>query len=94
MPRIDNWAIVYAPISPYHAPELHAQRLTGHVVGSDHFTDGMHITTSSIVATKDGKVITKSGSEYELGTIDPIYEKMYPNARKRLIESLPGVKHD
>jgi len=29
--------------------------------------------------------LTRSGSRYELGDIDPEYEKIYPNARKRLL---------
>jgi hypothetical protein len=37
------------------------------------------------------KVITKSGSEYELGQADAAYESLFPNAKQRLLARLsPG----
>ena len=51
------------------------------------------ITTSRIVGkTSDNKVITKSGSVYELGVVLPDYEQHFPNARDRLLNTLPNLR--
>jgi hypothetical protein len=85
--RLDNWSVVNDG-DPYKAPEQQESRLHGNAFGHPRFDDGKTITTSAIL-TKDGDLIlTRSGSRYELGDIDPEYEKIYPNARKRLIDSL------
>lgn len=94
MARLDNWCMITAPISPYTPPECAIQRLSGIVFNSPKFADGTDITTSAPVAYRDGKVITKSGSEYELGTIEPEYEKLFPNARERFIKSLQENAHE
>jgi hypothetical protein len=33
-------------------------------------------------------VITSKGSKYVLGVVDPDYEKAFPNAKERLLNSL------
>lgn len=80
MPKLDNWSVCYAPISPFHAPEMYKQRLCGIVSGSERFSDGKHVTTSVLISFNldNETVVTKSGSEYELGIIDPEYEKLFP----------------
>ena len=40
-------------------------------------------------SSKDGCVVTKSGSEYELGDANPNYEAAYPNAKERLLAVVP-----
>jgi len=86
--KINNWAIV-STNSPYTAPKMVACRLRGEVFGHPRFPDGKPVTTSSIShVTADRKVVTNSGSVYELG--DPLseYEQKYPNAKERLLADL------
>ena len=45
-----------------------------------------YVTTSSIISNADGKITTVSGSVYELGDVDPEYEKVYPNAAERIFQ--------
>ena len=42
------------------------------------------VTTSPITAVEGGIATTLSGSQYELGEVDPQYEAAFPNARERL----------
>jgi hypothetical protein len=85
---LENWSIVNINDNPYDPSEMIIQALHGIVYGHYNFQDGSHITTSRIKAYKNGKIVTVSGSEYDLGEIDPEYEALYPNARDRLIKSL------
>lgn len=93
--RIEKWAISSRFVSCYTAPEA-SLCITGNVYGSDRFSDGVEISTSTVktVSYKDDKltVETKSGSIYELGVVHPDYEESYPDARNRLIESSLRVK--
>jgi len=85
MKILNNWGVVYLSMDPYLAPELRGQALCG--IREE---DGKSITTSRIVGkTIDGCVVTASGSVYSLGTVDPVYEELFPNARERLVNTLP-----
>lgn len=87
--RIEEWAVVHPP-NPYAAPETQTQSLHGRVFGHPKFKDGQRVTTSSIQGKNtSGEVVTKSGSSYELGEIDPTYEQEFPDAENRLLDSLP-----
>lgn len=82
--KIENWSVtLVGPIDPYKPPEAHKQAISGNVYGNPKFPEGCFVTTSSIKRVLSDGVITKSGSFYELGEIDPEYEKLYPNARER-----------
>lgn len=88
---IENWCVTYQDNNPYLAPELRKQCLGGRATNVEDLDDlyTENIITSSIVGkTKEGHVVTKSGSVYTLGTINPEYEKLYPNAKNRLLDSL------
>jgi len=88
--RIEEWAVVHPTPDPHAAPETQTQRLGGKVFGHPRFKDGHRVTTSSIRGKNiSGEVVTKSGSSYELGEIDPGYEKAFPDAKNRLLDSLP-----
>ena len=52
------------------------------------------ICTSPIKAKVGDLVITRSGSAYALGKINPEYETLYPNARERLFSTLPTFDPD
>lgn len=81
-----NWSVVIAEeFDPYKAPELYAARLHGNVYGHHKFVDGAEITTSRVVGVTENAVLTNSGSTYELGEVNPEYEKLFPDARKRIL---------
>lgn len=83
---IENWSVVIIKYDPYKAPEQQDVRIEGYVFGSPLLIDGDPITTSTVVGIEDGKVRTASGSLYELGEVDPEYEKFFPGARERLLK--------
>ena len=85
--RIEGWSLI-GDFDPYQAPELQSVKLLGHVYGHPMHYDGKRVMTSSIVGEIDEDVITASGSRYVLGSADPEYEKMFPGARARLINSI------
>ena len=92
MKTLTNWSVAMDPRNPYLAPELRQQCLQG-ARG-----DGANVITSVIVGKTGLKeslqrdVVTKSGTRYILGEIDPAYEAIYPNARVRLMDSLAEVE--
>lgn len=92
--RIENWKVVVRGDS-YIAPELMDQCLHGNVFGHPKKPDGSEVTTSAIVGwdANTRTVITKSGTHYLCGEIDPEYEKVYPDARQRMVNSLTRVKN-
>lgn len=94
MPRLENWGVVFKFTGdPYQPPETYSQYLNGTVFGHHEIPDGTpNVTTSHIksVHLKEEKVVTASGSVYELGTAAPEYEKLFPNARERFFKSWRG----
>lgn len=90
MTILNKWAVV-SKGDPYQAPELCTDHLTGEVASHPRFKDGKEITTSRIIGQRNGNVVTRSGTEYALGEVHPNYEKQFPNARHRLLTSLPAV---
>ncbi|MFO1502118.1 MAG: hypothetical protein U1G07_27720 [Verrucomicrobiota bacterium] len=60
----------------------------GFVSGHPRCVDGKEVTTSLVVSRHGNKIVTKSGSEYELGKVDSFYESMFPNARDRILARL------
>ena len=90
MKTLQDWAIV-SNATPYTAPECITQSLHGRVYGHAKFADGETVRTSYIVGKRGHLVVTKSGSLYKLGRVSKKYAKLYPNARKRLFNSLPEV---
>ena len=81
---LNNWSVVKR--DPYIAPEMQSSCLRGQVTGHSEIADGEYVTTSSIISNADGKITTVSGSVYELGDVDPEYEKVYPNAAERIFQ--------
>lgn len=91
--RLENWAVIVQG-DPYQAPELQKQRLAGKGHGEHPRLgkiEGEDMMTSSIVGQRAGCVVTSSGGVYSLGTVDPEYEKLYPNAKERLFATLPAA---
>lgn len=89
MPMLKNWSVTTFEESVYLAPEQRCPRLHGEVYGHAMFPDGASITTSPMVSRRGDIVTTQSGSEYELGDVNPAYEAAYPNARERVCTVKP-----
>ena len=91
--RLENWSVCsYPPDSdPYLAPELWAYHLQGRVYGHPGFVEGTFVITSSIKGKREDKILTHTGSHYQLGDVDPKYEEEYPDAKERLFNSLKEV---
>jgi hypothetical protein len=85
MPTINHWFIAPDKSDPYIAPELRSSRLFGYVEGHPELQDGLPIITSTIVGVVNGKVVTRSGTSYELLDPDPGYEAEFPNAKARVL---------
>lgn len=87
--KLNNWSFVSTnQDDPYCPPEMIRFYLCGEVSGHPDFTDGDKVTTSPLIGKRNGKVVTKSGSEYELGYVDQAYEQLFPNAEQRLLAQL------
>jgi hypothetical protein len=86
---IVDWSVVSRTAHPYQAPELGYPALQGKAYGHPKFEDGTLITTSKIIGKTEceNSILTKN-SLYVLGAIDTEYEKLYPDARSRLLNSL------
>ena len=92
MPTLKNWFTSRAePDNVYKPPENGALILAGEVYDRAGFEDGERVKTSAIVARNGDKVVTASGTEYELGDIEPGFAEKYPDARQHLLNQLPDV---
>lgn len=78
--RVEDWFIGAAD-SPFTAPTERRGNLHGRVYGHASIPDGEEITSSRIAGVADGRLVTVSGSKYELGEPLAAYELAYPNAR-------------
>jgi len=88
---LENWFVSYIQEDPYMAPELCPRCLKGDVFGNEKFEDGSFIRTSDIKGKRNDKIVTHSGSEYELGVPDKEYEEKYPGSKERLLNSLKEI---
>ena len=98
MSKLENWGIVNGVFgnwkespTPYDAPESITHHLNGEIWNDSRFANGANVTTSTIKGKRDGNVITKSGTVYELGDPHCDYELAFPNAKERLMNSLPEI---
>lgn len=63
--------------------------IQGCVYNDDRFNEGASIMTSPVeYVDENDNIITYTGSAYQLGEPDPLYEQLYPNAKRRVIETL------
>ena len=72
---LENWSL-QAVGRAYDAPETYQAILVGDI-------DGKTVNTSRITEIVEDGVYTRN-SFYELGEVDPEYEKEFPNARQRI----------
>lgn len=86
--KLDHWWIASpgsprVPVPPGALPG----RLVGTVTGHPRIADGSVIVSTPITACHDDLIVTRSGSTYELGTVEESYSALYPNALRQLLES-------
>ena len=86
--KLEHWIVVSRYGTVPQSPEEEPIHLQGIVAGHRCIPDGRQVTTSRVVACQGDKILTKTGSQYELGRIDDHYERIYPNARERLFSLL------
>jgi hypothetical protein len=86
--KLDKWCVLSRSSPALQPPELERLCLHGVVSGHARCADGKEVTTSIVIYRNGNKVVTKSGSEYELGNVDPSYESLYPHAHERLMARL------
>jgi hypothetical protein len=90
--RLEKWCVISRNSPSLQSPEQERGYLHGFVTGHPHCPDGKEVITSRIVSRKADHVVTKSGSEYELGEVDPFYGLLFPNARERLLAGLRNAQ--
>jgi hypothetical protein len=89
MIRLESWAFGIHYNDEYTAPEAGNPVFYGKVYGHPKHADGALIRTSTVVGfSTEGKIITRSGSVYELGVVNPEYEKRFPDAQARMMKAL------
>ena len=84
--KLEHWSLVAD--DPYKAPELQRPSLRGEVYGNPNFDDGTIVITSTVMSVDvtTQSATTRSGSVYELGEVDPEWEKLFPNAKERFFK--------
>ena len=86
--RLEHWSLRSRPLGLVEAPEQEDVCLFGVIVGHPFHRDGKEVLTSPVRHYRANRIVTKSGSEYELGSVDPSYERCYPAALQRLLSCL------
>lgn len=78
---LENWSISYSntEVNLYTAPETLQRCLSGEVYDHTTIPNGSHIKTSTIKGIESNKIITSTGSIYELGTPNPDYVEWCKN---------------
>ena len=89
MTILENWSIVFFS---REAKELKRARLRGNIYNDPRFENGKIIVSSEILRLEGEEIITYSNSKYKLGEVDPKYEKLFPNAKKRLFNAFKKEK--
>jgi len=86
--KLQNWSLRSRPWGLLRSPEEVGSCLYGQVIGHPLHRTGKEALTSTVLGLHADCVVTRSGSEYELAEPDPDYERLFPNARQRLLARL------
>ena len=86
--KLQHWSLRSRPLGEWQSPEDDGVCVFGFLMGHPRHCDGKEVLTSRVVRCQDNRIVTKSGSEYELGSPDPSYERSYPGALQRLFARL------
>lgn len=73
--RIENWSVGDHPDDWHIPPEVRPRVLRGVVYGHPRKPDGSRVRTNNIVKSVGRFVETASGTVYQLGEVDPEYDK-------------------
>jgi hypothetical protein len=92
--RLERWSLRSRPFGLLQPPEEEDVCLFGVVVGHPCHRDGKEVLTSPVMHYGAKRIVTKSGSEYELGLVDPSYERFFPGAFERLLSRLEMGSRD
>jgi len=88
-PVIENWSFTVTGINEYSAPEQGISRFQGNVYKHPNYENGHPIQSSKILGyDEETDEFICLSRRYKLGQVDVNYEKLYPNAKERLIEQL------
>jgi hypothetical protein len=92
-PIVKDWAFTGAVNYPFIAPELIPSRLCGKVYGSEKFSDGTNVASSSIqrMFEEQGVIIVETrNSKYIIreNEVSKEYEEKMGNIWQRLIASI------
>lgn len=83
--KINDWILTpVSPITPYTPPECIRYCLIGEIDGKEKQT--------SAIRGKSGQSIVTQNSVYELGEPKADYEREFPGARQRILDSLKEIK--
>jgi hypothetical protein len=86
--RLEHWSLCSRPLGLWRSPEDEGACLFGLVAGHPRHRNGKEVITSPVIWCSASRIVTRSGSEYELGSADPAYEERYPGALQRLLARL------
>jgi hypothetical protein len=92
--RLQCWSLFSKPPGEWEPPEKDGVRVFGFVFGHPRHLDGKELLTSPVLRCCANRIVTRSGSEYELGSIDPAYERRYPGSLRRLCVRLDPDSKD
>ena len=94
MAKLERWSIVNHILDPDVSPVVQEHCLYGIVSGHPSIKDGHIMLTSHITSLEGDLVVTFLGTKFELGEIDPEYEKEFPGAKEKLFNSLREKESD
>jgi hypothetical protein len=86
--QLQHWSLCSRRSGEWQSPDEDGARIFGLVFGHPRHFDGKELLTSPVVKRSANRIMTRSGSEYALGPIDPAYERRYPGALQRLLARL------
>ena len=94
--KMENWSLVMyggGQLSPEdRGLHIHGN-LYNHPCQEDSiFEQGKEKTTSRIVDRNNDIIITRTGTKYHLGIVDPEYDKLFPDALSRLLIAIDRSK--
>lgn len=88
----DEFGFVTKLANPPIAPEqLKRGRLVGEVYFRPLYNNGAVLGTTRLVGLKEGDQVVTQNSTYRLCDPDPSYEALFPDAKARLLKSLPRL---
>ena len=89
--KIEDWTVVPLPANAWTADQVRPLHLVGRVSHHPHWPVGGVATTSQVIGRRGDRIVTRSGSVYELGKASAGCEAQFPDVLKRLFQTLPEI---